>query len=158
MQGGKTHAAGLAKIGVKVSAGHLAQGADQLQEAAVGAVGEQAPMPGLVQLDDPGDIAPGALEFAGQVSQGGEALGGEVRGKPEREGLEHRQDPAHVAQLVAGEAAEAKAAAGVGVEYAFSGELEEGLADGGSADAKLSGQCRVLDSSPRREVAAVDAV
>lgn len=157
MMGGKAQPASLTEVGVEVAAGNPPESGDEVPQAAVGAVLQQPPVPGIVQLHDPGHIPPGLLQLPCHSPELGNPILGKVRNQAEGERLQHRQDTADVPEILAGKGPKPEPTAGIGVQDPLTGETDERLPHRRSADAKLYGQCRVLDPAPWSHVPSFDA-
>ena len=157
MEAGETQASRLTEVGVQVAARNLSEGRDEVEKEPVRAVVEQAAMPGVVQLYDPGHIAPDLFELLREVGEGIDLGGWELWAQPQGQRLQDGQDASDVPQLLLGEGPEPKAPSSLDIQHAFSRQAQQRLSNRGPADAKLLRQCRVFHSRPGGHLAPVDA-
>ncbi len=142
---------------MEIAPGDLPERGDEVEQESVRAIFEEAAMPDIVQLHDPGHVPAHLLELPGQVGERVELLRGELGDEPQGEGLKDGEDPADVPQLLAGERSEPESSSGLEVQDSLARQAQEGLPDGCPADAKLLRQCRVSDPGSWRYVPTVDA-
>ncbi len=157
-QGGEGETARVAHICVEVAAGDLAQGADQLEQAPVGAVLEQDAVPLVLQLQAAMGIAAGLLEPAVDLPQALEALRGWGRGEPQGERLERAEDRTDLPDFGGIEPTDPEPPSLAGFQHPFADQPEERFADRGPADAELGGEGDIAHAGAGGQVAALDAL
>jgi hypothetical protein len=113
-------------------------------------------MPVVLQVEAPREVTSSPLQLAVQVEQAAAAILTRSRGGAERQGLQHPQDLAHVAQLGGVQYANPKAASKRRVEHALANQAQQGLPNGRAAHPHLAGQGHVPNSAPGREIATLD--
>ena len=152
----KAHAAGLPEIGVLVPAGYQAEGGDEVEEPAVGAALEQYPVPLLVQLDRGVHVSAGPFEAPRKIGEAIQAFRREISREPKRQRLELREDGADIPELATLERPHPEPAPGVRVQHTVVRQAEKRFADRRATDPELEGERGVADSSPGRELSALD--
>jgi hypothetical protein len=157
-QGGEAQAPGIAHIGREISAWDLAEGGNQLQQPTIGTRLEQYPVPLVFEIKAARDVSAGLLESPVHLAEAVEPVRGGGWREAEGQGLQRAQDVAHLPKLGGLQGTHPEPAPHGGIQHALAGEIEEGLADGGSADAQLGGEVAVADARAGRKIAAVDAV
>ena len=136
----------------------MAERDNQVEQATVGARLEQHPVPLVFEIEAAGDVPAGLLEPPVHLAEAVEPVWRGWRLEAEGKGLQRAQDIPHLPQLGGIQGTHAEPLSHGGIQHALPGELEQGLADGGSADAELGGEIAVADAGARREIAPLDTI